>query len=704
MRKLVAATIVFLVTLLSALLAGGEPGADPSARGGAPDRMSERGEVLAVTSVSPWVTANGTFTVSFSASGLPPDAVVTTTIHQRLYSKDASVREVTESQIDGDAVPRNLQAPIATPLSDLLKGDGSATIVIPIRPDSGNPDRELVPTPGIHPVTVEVSAPGGNTVATATVFLNRLPEDMPAGRDGRSATTSVQLLAVLDSGPALGVDGLENLSAEESLAVSAWEEMLTENRDLPLTVALRPNTLIGLQRGDQPSDATFVSNLADTAFTVTAQSYVKVDAAAVDAAGHDALNHQIATGNSILTALTGAPPKGIWMFDDTLNTEVAKRLSLNGVNHLFASEDRFTFGPDVSPAERPTIERSRTFELAGAGGMTVSSYDAEVTRLLLDTDVPPGLSAHRAATALMASWFDAVGHGAESFPGVSSAIMLSPRTDHAVLAEFVSALSEPGPLGVSEPTVATVDDEGAPLVARLREREADPVTAVVDRWAATQRRITSFASMRPPADPTAPEWGLLNDQTVSLDADAETRSALWDHIDVMIDKQLATIQTPPPRLVVLPSRSGSIPLRIRNRGEVAMTVRMTTRSPRLEFPQGASLDVLLTPGENRIEIPVEVRAPGSSLLRIELTSPDGVLDFREVQVTVRSSSISGVGAVLSIISLVVLGLWWVLTLRRRGNGKDDVGENARDNADNKSANEGAGSPFDGSDEPGANHA
>jgi hypothetical protein len=468
--------------------------------------------------------------------------------------------------------------------------------------------------------------------------------------------------------------------------------MLAENRDLPLTVALRPNTLLGLQRGDQPAEAKFVNDLGDTAFTVAAQSYVKVDAAAVTATGEDAFDHQIETGSSILTALTGAAPKGIWMFDDTLNTEAARRLSLNGIDHLLVSEDRLALSSDVPESMRSTVKKSRTLALGDVEGTTVSSYDAEVTRLLLEAEVPPGLRAHRGVTALMASWFDAIGLGPETFPGVSSAIVLSPGIDHEVLTALVSALSEPGPLAVSDPTSATVDDQGAPLVARLRQREVDPVVDVVDHWQETAMRIGGFASMRSPTDPAPAELGLLNDQTPALDTDAGTRAALWDHIDMAIDEQLAMIQTPPPRSVVLTSRSGLIPLRLRNRGDVPVTVRMTTRSPRLEFPEGATRDVLLTPGENPIDIPVEVRAPGSSLLRIDLTSPDEVLEVREIQVTVRSASISGVGAVLSILSLLVLGLWWILTLRRRrSKGVDASGKGDDD-------------PVGGSHVPGANHA
>ncbi len=194
----------------------------------------------------------------------------------------------------------------------------------------------------------------------------------------------------------------------------------------------------------------------------------------------------------------------------------------------------------------------------------------------------------------------------------------------------------------------------------------------VRRWQTNATRIDGFSSMSSPGDTAGAELDLLNDETLALGADAATRNSLWDQIEVHIDERLAMIQTPPPRSVVLTSRSGSIPLRIRNRGELPVTVRMDTRSPRLEFPAGPTRNVVLAPGENRIDIPVDVQAPGSSLLRIDITSPDGTLDVREVQVTVRSSSISGVGAALSIISLCVLGFWWIRTVRTRRTARSAV--------------------------------
>ncbi len=410
---------------------------------GDPEQSEPANSVLMITSVSPWVEPSGTFRVSFDTEGLPPDATVTTTIHQRVRTGDGSLRDALAAELDSDVPSKNLQAPISAPLSLLATGTGSAEIVIPIRPSSGDPARQLIPNAGIHPVSIQVTSPDDRgrpgVVATAEVFLNRLPKETPNGRDGRPATTTVQLLAGLDSGPALGPNGQMNLSTEERLAVSAWQGMLEANADLPLTVALRPNTLLGLQRSDEPSEATFVAELAGTSFTIAPQTYVRVDASGLADISNDALGNQLSAGGTILQTVTGTEPTGPWMLDDSVDTEVAEQLHGDGVNHLFVSEDRLETLGDRSDESPETLKRNRTLALEGVSGMTVSSYDAQVTRILLEPETPAGLRAHRAITAMMASWFDALRLGSNAFPGVSSGIVLSSATDHEVLTQLVGA-------------------------------------------------------------------------------------------------------------------------------------------------------------------------------------------------------------------------------------------------------------------------
>jgi len=116
---------------------------------------------------------------------------------------------------------------------------------------------------------------------------------------------------------------------------------------------------------------------------------------------------------------------------------------------------------------------------------------------------------------------------------------------------------------------------------------------------------------------------------------------------------------------VVTSEQTTIPLRFRNGLDFDVELVLTTRSPRLEFEHGRSRTIVLHPGENRVDLPVTVRAPGESLLRIELSSPVPGIELDGPDVPVRSTAISGVGAALSIVSVLFLVGWWVHTHRRR---------------------------------------
>lgn len=630
---------------------------------------------LEVLSVSPWVEADGEFEVRFAIPrGWPVDTTISATVRQRLNPDDGSLRDATEELL-ADGVPtRNLQAPLSFPVLSLLDDDGAAALTIPVRADSGDSDRLFIPTAGIHPVDLRATDAEGEVLAESVLYLNRLPASRRTGRDGAPAQTSVQLLAGLDSGPALGVDGEPALSTEELLGMAPWQELVSTNLDLPLTVSLRPDTLLALQRSADPADRAFVAALAEpNGLLLAPQSYVRVDAAGLVSATGGELTSQVQLGASVLTDITGAAPNGPWILDDTVDEASAGVLRGLGVEHLVVSEDRLeletTGEEDDSDGEsQRAIAAERTLELVGVPEMTVSTYDAPASRLLVAPELPAATNAHRVTTALLASWFDAVAEGPEAFPGVSAALLLSPSVERQVLEALVASMppdAAGNPLALAGPPEATRAPDGSPLRARLRGRDAEDLDRVVQSKMDVAARIDGFASMVPDGDPAIAEWHLVNDQTLSLTAGAAERASLWDGLSLNVDEQLAAIDIPDRRTVVLTTRSGSIPVRIDNGLDVDVRLTMTARSPRLDFPTGPSTEVVLTPGANRIDLPVEVQAPGSSLLRIEFTSPDGSLVLPEATVTVRSSSISGVGAALSGVSLLVLGLWWLRTHRSR---------------------------------------
>lgn len=620
----------------------------------------EAAPAIAVEMVSPWVAADGEFVVRLEPSSeIPLDARFTYVIHQRLRTDDGSrLREQLEVLEGGESPNGNLHGPETFPALLLGNPADGLELEIPIRSRSGDADRLLVPTQGIHPVSLKIETVDGETLWSETVYLNRLPDTEPVGRDGLPAYTAVQVIAGIDSTPTLSAQGDLELDAEERASIASVQSLLNESTDLPITLNARPNTLLGLSRSTDPEDPAFVEEFSDAAWILGRQSYVRVDAAGLTATGRSELSRQILEGDAFLSR-TGNLNTELWLLDDTVDTEAAHTLTTMGIKHLVMSPSAF-----IPLSTGGTgLESVRAFAVDTEPTMTVTAYDPALIRQLSETGTDPALKAHRTTTAMMGSWFDAISDPDDAFPGSTATIVLPPNTEPETLRALMEPLRESGPLRAATPTAAA-NDRGVPMTASLVDRETGDLTSVVGRTEAVRDQIDGYRSMTTERNQDALEWDLINSQAPALSADESQRESLWSGVSESIDAKVARITGPEERTILLTSSSGTIPLRLNNGLDHPVTLLMSVRSPRLEFPQGSKSNIVLPPGESLIDIPIEVRAPGASLLRIRLSSPDGTIRLPEAVVPVRSSSISGVGAALSILSLGFLLLWWWRTHRR----------------------------------------
>ena len=108
---------------------------------------------------------------------------------------------------------------------------------------------------------------------------------------------------------------------------------------------------------------------------------------------------------------------------------------------------------------------------------------------------------------------------------------------------------------------------------------------------------------------------------------------------------------------------------IDNTLDFAARVLLVLDSEKLTFPEGREIDIVLEPGSNRIEIPIEARASGDSPIRVQILSPDRSVLLGSSEVLVRTFSFSGVGVAIGVAAVVVLVLWW---LRQRGSRRDTL--------------------------------
>lgn len=650
-----------LAVTVACVAAAVAPGVDAGAAGAAPRQDPP---VWRIESVSPWVEHDGEFEVRFAPSStVPADATITVTIHQALDGGLAEARETLVDQVRGGGLGPPLQEPLSLPVGFLGDPGAGAVMTVPLRSGSGDPDRVLVPNPGVHPVEVVVTSPEGDQLARDVVYLNRLPED-----DGDTSTgdpVDVSLLLPVESDPAVASDGGAAFDVEEESSLGAIASLLAEVPDAPLMLGVRPNTLDGLARAGRPWASDLLARLtADDRAAVLQMPYAAVDSGALVASGHGAeLVRQVLVGASTTTEQLGrSPDPTTWALDDSVTTEALPLLGELGVRSLLVPGTALDLdGEDLvaaTTAPRP---------LSGSPTIRALAYDSAASQLLADPGTEPAQRVQQALSLLLVGWFDRAADGGDT--DLASAVRLDPNVEPAVVAALGTALEGDGPLraAVTGP-VPPEDGAGTADTVALARRSTPPVGPAVEATDRTRAQIDSYRSMVGDADPDLPLWVQLTDQSLAASLDDGARTAMHFAVLGAIEARVGSVVAPPERNVVITSESAAIPLRFRNDLPWPVELRMSARSPRLDLGGSAVTQVVLAPGENRVDLPVEVRAPGESLLRIELSSPDGLIELPGADVPVRSTAISGVGAALSVLSLLVLVAWWARTHRRRRRG------------------------------------
>lgn len=615
---------------------------------------------LEIERVSPWVEPDGDFNVAFlPTTDIPPDAQLTVTIHQALReTTDDSLREQVHEIIETGMLGKILQTPITTPVAEIGDFTAGATFTIPIRSSRGDSDRVLLPNAGIHPISLVITEASGPELWRATTFLNRLPQQ--SSRASQTPPHEVRMFMSVDSDPFLLESGQPQLTLDDELALRSFTTMLSELSDLPITVFLRGHTILGLESIDRIWANTLLDVLKDdsTDYSLSALAFTNIDTGSLHQSGFgDEISYQVKIAQQQLEDTLGRAVHTLaWPPDSTLTTQAFSALEELAIHNVLLSPNQLRRGE----GDAPSTSTSGPLPLFGSGALRGHIIDNTMSALLGDFEVEGGSSVHGVTTLLMADWFTNTG----SLGAGSSVIQLDASMDPAGIRLLGELLAEPGPLQIKA-FDSLPEPNGAPDRLFLEERETSNYSSPMQSVRHTRTLIDSFNALSLSQDSDRHSWTYLNDQSLSMSLEAPQRESVYSKIQSAIDGRVALVQGPPERRIVLTDNHSTIPLRFRNDLEYDVDIRLKLRAARLDIPNEDELNFTLTPGENRIDLPVTIQAAGSSLLRIEVLSPDGGITLNNVDLPVRSTAISGVGTVLAIVSMLLLFVWWFITNRRR---------------------------------------
>lgn len=125
------------------------------------------------------------------------------------------------------------------------------------------------------------------------------------------------------------------------------------------------------------------------------------------------------------------------------------------------------------------------------------------------------------------------------------------------------------------------------------------------------------------------------------------------------DGALPDVRAQEPQRFTLTSRAATIPITLVNEGETAVDIIVALSSDKLSFPAGDQFPLRLGPGLNSVDVDVEARATGDSLVVVRVLSADGTTELATTRLTVRSTALSGVGIGIAVVALAFLLIWWV---------------------------------------------
>jgi len=416
----------------------------------------------------------------------------------------------------------------------------------------------------------------------------------------------------------------------------------------------------------------------------------------------DRYDQELAAGADQLRAAFGAAPdQSTASLDATTSPAVLSALSAAGVSQAVVPRDRLS--PASKAEEASTL--TQTFDLHGANGEHIRTVatDSRLSNALA-TATDPVLGAHEVLAALSLIALDSNGgqpcvNASRSTSRCSRGVAVQLPSDAAAAQPVLDALlaSLNDRTGVTTTGVAAVTP-GAPVLSPMtvssligvvdaasstgatgpslqpRERqllppETVPLGAFPSRLEGVAGQVGGFNSMIVPDDPTGQalarslDMVVLSSGAISLD-DGE-RLAYLDGAAATVRAQTDQITTPEQQVVTLTSGEGIIPLSINNPLPYPVLVAVTFASAKLEFPGGPDQTggpeqpvSLPANTSTPIRVHVRVRASGAFPLEVTVRSPDKTLTISSTRFTVRSTAVSGLGLVLTIVAGLFLLLWW----------------------------------------------
>jgi hypothetical protein len=649
------------------------PGAEPA------PVAAPKPRTVTLTGQTSFARPDEAMQLSFDLTGPPDGLDVSILVHRAVTSRTEFAQTQNGRGLGG------VEGRLSAHVSDLAQNPAGQRVVTvgvqgPASATAAPDPARIVPgRSGIYPTEVVILRAGTviDSFVTPLVVIDK----------GLSPLTLAWVWRI-DATPAHLPDGAIRRAASQAMGPSGRLSRLAQAAaaapGVPITLAPTPETLAAWQEaarqeehqpGGPPADGANAGlNALKSAVTAPAHQllrspYVPIDMPGLlsaNLAGEIDAQFTRGAGDQEQILGTVAPTPATLLAPGPLNSTALGRLRQYGA-------ERLVLPPAALQPRDQRLTPGRPFALGSRGKPYPAAVsDPDLSRVL-EGDDPPALRAARFLAALSLVALEAPGEP-------RGVVVVSPEEwdpPAALLDAVLSGLQNnpavvPATLDGYFTNVPPEGGDGRPVVRDLAPIKTSD-SGDADTIRSLRRQLAGFASVVEPSSP----WLDVTDRTILLSRattlEAENRAErklsspagyLEGASRQLVKNITSKVRGPKGQRVTLTSRRASIPISLLNATGRPLQVRVRLESDQLRFLDGAERFVTLASQNTTERFRVESRTTGAFPLEITVTSPDGSLKINSSELTIRSTVVSGVGAVLTAGAGLFLLVWWGNDLRR----------------------------------------
>jgi hypothetical protein len=662
---------------------GPPPGA-PAAAAAPTPAPAPKPRVITLIGQTPFARPDEGLQLSFDLAGTPDGLEAQVVVHRPVTS-----RTEFNQNLAGRALG-TVEGRLSQPVTDLVANEaGHRTLVLGVQgPASAttlpDPTRIVPGRSGIYPTEVQLLRNG--------TVVDQFVTPLVVIAAGLSPLTMAWVWR-FDATPAHQPDGTVRKAASRAMGPSGRlvrTAQAAAATDVPLTLAPTPETLTAWSEaarheeqqpgGPQPDGAAIGLTALKSAVTggrhqVLRSPFVPIDMAALleaDLVGE--VDAEFDRGAGDQKAVLGAIPDTPYtmLAPGPLNTAAVGRLRQYGA-------ERLVLPPETLKPRDQRLTPGRPFVVGTRGEQPhpAAVSDPELARLL-EGEEAPALRAARFLAGLSLVALEAPGEPrgvvvvtpeewdppADLLESVLRGLKDNPAVIPATLDQYFTTIA-PEQNGGGRPVMREFAPAGA------ADRNDDMLQGL-------RRQLGAFGGVVEPGSSwleTADQTILLSHSTAVQSGNRGDRKSSAEYLrgaERLLKGITSKVRGPKGQRVTLTSRRASIPITLLNSTGRPLQVRVRLESDQLRFLDGAERFVTLASQNTTERFRVESRSTGAFPLEITVTSPDGLLRINSTELTIRSTVVSGVGAVLTAGAGLFLLVWWGNDLRRsrrRRNGR-----------------------------------